>query len=178
MNNIINFVVKDLHDKPRIDYYLSKKFEKLSRSKIKNLILKSLLKINGITIIDPSKKVCAGDNISFKIENEIKYSLKPYDYKLDIVFEDEELIVLNKKSGISIHPGAGNYDNTIVNALINYIGENLSSLGEKFRPGIVHRIDKDTSGLIVTVKNNICHEHLSEQFKNHSINRVYVALVW
>lgn len=178
MNNIINFVVKDLHDKPRIDYYLSKKFEKLSRSKIKNLILKSLLKINGITIIDPSKKVCAGDNISFKIENEIKYSLKPYDYKLDIVFEDEELIVLNKKSGISIHPGAGNYDNTIVNALISYNGNKLSNIGEKFRPGIVHRIDKDTSGLIVIAKTNMSHEILSKQFKNHTVDRIYTTLVW
>ena len=178
MNNIINFVVKDLHDKPRIDYYLSKKFEKLSRSKIKNLILKSLLKINGITIIDPSKKVCAGDNISFKIENEIKYSLKPYDYKLDIIFEDEELIVLNKKSGISIHPGAGNYDNTIVNALISYNGNKLSNIGEKFRPGIVHRIDKDTSGLIVIAKTNMSHEILSKQFKNHTVDRIYTTLVW
>ncbi len=178
MNNIINFIVKDISDKPRIDYYLSKKFEKLSRSKIKRLILKCSLKINGIIVKDPSKKIFSGDKISIKLENEKSISLKPYNYKLDIIYEDKDLIVLNKKAGISIHPGAGNYDNTIVNALINYIGENLSSLGEKFRPGIVHRIDKDTSGLIVIAKNNICHEHLSEQFKNHSINRVYVALVW
>ena len=136
------------------------------------------MKINGITIIDPSKKVCAGDNISFKIENEIKYSLKPYDYKLDIVFEDEELIVLNKKSGISIHPGAGNYDNTIVNALISYNGIKLSNIGEKFRPGIVHRIDKDTSGLIVIAKTNLSHEILSKQFKNHTVDRIYTTLVW
>ena len=178
MNNIINFVVKDLYDKPRIDYYLSKKFDNLSRSKIKNLILKSLLKINGITIKDPSRKIYTGDNITFKIENENKYSLKAYNYELDIVFEDEELIVLNKKSGISIHPGAGNYDNTIVNALISYTGNKLSSIGDKFRPGIVHRIDKDTSGLIVIAKNNLSHEVLSRQFKNHSVDRIYIALVW
>ena len=178
MNNIINFIVKDTIDKPRIDYYLSKKFEKLSRSKIKRLILKCSLKINDIIVKDPSKKIFSGDKISIKLENEKSTSLKPYNYKLDIIYEDKDLIVLNKKAGISIHPGAGNYDKTIVNALINYIGNNLSSLGEKFRPGIVHRIDKDTSGLVVVAKNNICHEHLSDQFKNHSINRVYVSLVW
>ena len=178
MNNITNLIVEGNIDKPRIDYYLSKKFASLSRSRIKNLILKNFLKINGKTINDPSKKLSKGDAISFKIEEEKHFSLKPYNYKLDIVFEDDELIVINKKSGISIHPGAGNYEKTIVNALINYNGSRLSSVGDNFRPGIVHRIDKDTSGLIVVAKNNYCHENLSKQFQKHSVERVYIALVW
>jgi 23S rRNA pseudouridine1911/1915/1917 synthase len=87
-------------------------------------------------------------------------------------------LVIDKSAGISIHPGAGNYDNTIVNALISYCGESLSNIGDELRPGIVHRIDKDTSGLIVVAKNNISHEHLSNQFNKHTIKRIYLALIW
>ena len=107
-----------------------------------------------------------------------KVSLKPYNYKLDIVYEDEDLIVINKFSGISMHPAVGNYDNTIVNALINYDNKKLSNIGGELRPGIVHRIDKDTSGLIVIAKNNSAHENLSNQFSKHSITRIYQALIW
>ena len=178
MNNIINFVIKDLNNKTRIDFYLSKKIEYLSRSKFKNLILEGHLKINDIIVKDPSRNVNFGDKINLNIEVKKKIYLKPYDYKLDIVFEDKDLIVLNKKSGISIHPGAGNYDKTIVNALISCRGNNLSNISDQFRPGIVHRIDKDTSGLIVVAKNNLSHEILAEQFKRHTVDRIYLALVW
>ena len=178
MNNIINFVIKDLNNKTRIDFYLSKKIEYLSRSKFKNLILEGHLKINDIIVKDPSRNVNFGDKINLNIEVKKKIYLKPYDYKLDIVFEDKDLIVLNKKSGISIHPGAGNYDKTIVNALISSRGNNLSNISDQFRPGIVHRIDKDTSGLIVVAKNNLSHEILAEQFKRHTVDRIYLALVW
>ena len=87
-------------------------------------------------------------------------------------------MIINKSAGISIHPGAGNYDNTIVNALMSYCGTSLSNIGDELRPGIVHRIDKDTSGLIVVAKNNISHENLSKQFNTHTIKRVYQALIW
>ena len=107
-----------------------------------------------------------------------KISLKPYNYKLDIIYEDIDLIVINKSAGISIHPAVGNYDNTIVNALIYYSGKNLSNIGDELRPGIVHRIDKDTSGLIVVAKNNRSHVNLSNQFSDHSISRIYQALIW
>ena len=107
-----------------------------------------------------------------------KERLTPFNYPLEIIHEDEDLIVINKSDGISMHPGPGNYDNTIVNALINYNGNNLSSIGNELRPGIVHRIDKDTSGLIVIAKNNLSHENLSNQFSKHTISRVYQALVW
>ena len=105
-------------------------------------------------------------------------SLKPYKFKLDIIYEDKDIIIINKPAGIVIHPGAGNYDNTIVNALMNYCGGNLSNIGDELRPGIVHRIDKDTSGLIVIAKNNFAHENLSIQFNKHSIKRVYQLLIW
>ena len=178
MNNIIKLIVEDYQESVRIDYYISKKYKYLSRTKIKNLILKNKLKINGSLVKDPSRKVNKKDSVILEIEEDKKLSLKPFNYKLNISFEDDDLIVLNKSAGISIHPGAGNYDNTIVNALIKYKGKNLSNIGENFRPGIVHRIDKDTSGLIVIAKNNFCHINLSEQFKNHSIDRTYVAMVW
>ena len=104
--------------------------------------------------------------------------MKPYNYKLDIIYEDGDLLVINKLAGISIHPGPGNYDNTIVNALVHYCDGNLSNIGDELRPGIVHRIDKDTSGLVVIAKNNNAHENLSMQFNKHTIARVYQLLVW
>ena len=146
--------------------------------KIKNLILEKNLKINNKININPSKKVSNGDKIILEVKEKKKQSLKPYNYKLDIFYEDEDLIVINKASGISMHPGAGNYDNTLVNALINYNGKKLSNIGDELRPGIVHRIDKDTSGLVLIAKNNKSHEHLSNQFANHTISRVYQALIW
>jgi len=178
MKNIINLIVNDSNKNQRVDVCINKCENSLSRTRIKNLILKKKLKINDIVSEDPSKKVVVGDKIELNIPEPEKASLKPYDYKLDIVFEDNDLLIINKSAGISIHPGAGNYDNTIVNALISYCGTNLSNIGDELRPGIVHRIDKDTSGLIVVAKNNISHENLSKQFNTHTIKRVYQTLIW
>ena len=178
MKNIINLIVNDSNKNQRVDVCINKYENSLSRTRIKNLILKKKLKINDIVSEDPSKKVVVGDKIELNIPEPEKASLKPYDYKLDIVFEDNDLLIINKSAGISIHPGAGNYDNTIVNALISYCGTNLSNIGDELRPGIVHRIDKDTSGLIVVAKNNISHENLSKQFNTHTIKRVYQTLIW
>ncbi|MDA9643752.1 RluA family pseudouridine synthase, partial [Candidatus Pelagibacter sp.] len=105
-------------------------------------------------------------------------SLKPYDFKLQIIHEDKDLLIIDKPAGIIMHPGAGNYDKTIVNALVNYDKNSLSTIGDELRPGIVHRIDKNTSGLIVIAKNNETHEHLSKQFSDHTITRVYQLLIW
>ena len=178
MKNIIKLIVNNSEKEIRIDLFLTKKKKELSRTRIKNLILKENLKINNLIVKDPSKKVSTGDKIIFKIPEPKKVSLKPYEYKLDIIYEDSDLIVINKFAGISMHPSAGNYDNTIVNALINYDNKKLSNIGDELRPGIVHRIDKDTSGLIVIAKNNLSHEKLSNQFAEHSITRVYQALIW
>ena len=178
MKKIINLIVNDNNINQRVDVFINKCENYLSRTRIKNLILKKKLKINDIVSESPSKKVVVGDKIELDIPEPEKASLKPYDYKLDIVFEDNDLLIINKSAGIPIHPGAGNYDNTIVNALMSYCGTNLSNIGDELRPGIVHRIDKDTSGLIVVAKNNISHENLSKQFNAHTIKRVYLALIW
>ena len=178
MKNTINLIVKDEENGQRVDQFISNKEKDLSRTRIKNLILKKKLKINKKIIIDPSKKICTGDYINLEIPEPKKASLKPFNFKLNIVYEDKDLLVVNKPAGISMHPGAGDYDKTLVNALVYYDRKNLSNIGDELRPGIVHRIDKDTSGLIVIAKNNVSHEKLSNQFSEHSIKRVYQTLIW
>jgi len=178
MKNIINIIVKDEENGSRIDSFISKKEKELSRTRIKNLILQKNLKLNNLIIINPSQKVVTGDKINLVLPEPKKASLKPYKFNIDIVHEDNDLLVLNKPAGIVMHPGAGNYDNTVVNALINHCGKSLSNIGGELRPGIVHRIDKDTSGLIVVAKNNLSHENLSNQFNKHSIERIYELMVW
>ena len=178
MKKSINLIVQSDEESLRVDIFINKKEKLISRTRIKNLILNEKLKINGKIIKNPSKKLLLGDKISLEIPKPKKASLKPFDFKLNIVHEDEDLIVINKPAGIIMHPGAGNYDNTIVNALMHYLGDNLSTIGEEHRPGIVHRIDKDTSGLIVIAKNNETHESLSIQFNKHTITRVYQLLIW
>ena len=178
MEKKINLIVEDIDKNLRVDVFINKKENQISRNRIKNLILNKKLKLNHSIFENPSKKVTRGDILELTIPEPKKPSLKPYEYKLDIVYEDKELIVLNKPAGIVMHPGAGNFDNTIVNALINYDKNSLSNIGDELRPGIVHRIDKDTSGLVVIAKNNQAHEHLSSQFSQHSINRTYQLLIW
>ena len=178
MKNIIKFIVKDNENNQRVDLFLSNNKKELSRTRVKNLILNQRLMINEKICTDPSKKVSENDNIKLEISEPQKASLVPFDFKLDIVYEDKDLMVINKPAGISMHPGAGDYNKTLVNALIFYDGKNLSTISDELRPGIVHRIDKDTSGLVVVAKNNTTHENLSNQFSDHSIKRVYQALVW
>ena len=178
MKKKINLIVKDADKNLRVDVFINKKENKISRTRIKNLILDKKLKLNNQINIDPSKKVSYGDTLELIIPEPKIASLTPYKYKLDIIYEDEDLIVINKPAGIVMHPGAGNFDKTIVNALINYDKNSLSNIGDELRPGIVHRIDKNTSGLIVVAKNNETHENLSIQFSKHSITRVYRLLIW
>ena len=178
MEKKIKLIVKEINKNMRVDVFINKKEKDLSRTRIKKLILDHKLKLNNKILIDPSKKISTDDILELIISEPKKASLKPYKYKLDIIFEDEDLIVLNKPSGIVIHPGAGNFDNTIVNALIYYNKNSLSNIGDKYRPGIVHRIDKNTSGLVVIAKNNQAHEHLSNQFSKHTITRIYQLMIW
>ncbi len=178
MEKKINLIVEEGYKNLRVDVFINKKETDISRTRIKNLILNKNLKINNKTITDPSKKISKGDYVYLIIPEPKKASLKPYKFKLDIIYEDKDLIVLNKPAGIVMHPGAGNFENTIVNALINYDKALLSNIGNELRPGIVHRIDKNTSGLVVIAKNNQTHEHLSNQFKKHSVTRVYQLLIW
>ena len=178
MEKKINLIVKETEKNLRVDVFINKQENNISRTRIKNLILDKKLKLNDQIILDPSKKTTSGDVLELTIPIPKKASLKPYKYKLDIVYEDKDLIVINTPAGIVIHPGAGNFDNTIVNALINYDKNSLSNIGDELRPGIVHRIDKNTSGLIVIAKNNSTHENLSIQFSKHTITRIYQLLIW
>ena len=178
MKNIINLVVDQKSQGKRLDSYIAEKKEELSRTRVKNLIINGNIKVNNEEVKEPSKKIYEEDIITLTIPEPKKASLKPYKYKLNIIYEDEDLLVIDKLAGISMHPGAGNYDNTIVNALMNLENKNFSNIGDELRPGIVHRIDKDTSGLIVIAKNNYTHENLSSQFSDHTISRLYQALVW
>ena len=178
MNKIINLIVDENNQNKRVDVFLSKYEKKISRTKIKNLIEKGYLKINNLKVLVPSKKVNIKDKIKLEVPELKKLEIKPYKYKLDIIYEDNDVMVINKPAGLVVHPGAGNLDNTLVNALINYDKKNLSSINGELRPGIVHRLDKDTSGVIIVAKNNFAHTHLSKQFNEHSIDRKYIALVW
>jgi 23S rRNA pseudouridine1911/1915/1917 synthase len=178
MNKIINLIVDENNQNKRVDVFLSKYEKKISRTKIKNLIEKGYLKINNLKVLVPSKKINIKDKIKLKVPELKKLEIKPYKYKLDIIYEDNDIMVINKPAGLVVHPGVGNFDNTLVNALINYDKENLSSINDELRPGIVHRLDKDTSGVIIVAKNDFAHIHLSKQFNEHSIDRKYIALVW
>ena len=178
MKKIINLITQSEDNNLRVDVFVNKKESTLSRTRIKNLILKEKLKLNGKVINSPSHKVLKGDKINLEIPEPKKTSLKSFDFKLNIIYEDSDLLIINKPAGIIMHPGAGNYDNTIVNALMHYCKGNLSNIGDELRPGIVHRIDKDTSGLVVIAKNNETHEDLSKQFNKHTINRIYQLMIW
>ena len=178
MKKNINFIVADSENNLRVDVLINKRDQLISRTRIKNLILKEKLKINNEVIKSPSKKVCVGDKLNLEIPYPKKASLKPYNFKLEIIYEDEDLLVINKPARMVMHPGAGNHDQTIVNALMHYDKDSLSNIGDELRPGIVHRIDKNTSGLVVIAKNNETHENLSKQFSEHSIIRVYELLIW
>tara|TARA_B100001063_G_scaffold139095_1_gene129930 strand:- start:852 stop:1841 length:990 start_codon:yes stop_codon:yes gene_type:complete len=178
MEKKINIIANQDDHNNRVDSVINKHHKEISRTRIKNLILNKKLRINNQVIIDPSKKILKNDIVDLVIPEPKQASLKPYKYNLDIVYEDEDLIIINKPAGIVMHPGAGNYDKTIVNALISYDKKSLSNIGDELRPGIVHRIDKNTSGLIVVAKNNNTHENLSAQFNKHSILRSYQLLIW
>ncbi len=178
MKKNIKFIVKENEKNLRVDVLINKREESISRTRIKNLILKEKLKLNNQIIKSPSKKVSIGDIVNLLIPKPEIASLKPFKYKLKIIYEDKDLLIIDKPAGIIMHPGAGNYNKTIVNALMHYNKNSLSSIGDELRPGIVHRIDKNTSGLVVIAKNNETHENLSKQFADHTIIRCYQLLIW
>ena len=161
----------------RLDIVLTKLLPELTRSNLKKIIELNQVKINNIIINSPSKKLKINDNIEINLIPKQEIKIEPYKIKLNIVFEDKDILVINKPAGMVVHPGAGNYTETLVNALI-YKYKKLSDLNGSTRPGIVHRIDKETSGLLVVAKNNKAHAHLGKQFNDHSIARTYQALVW
>lgn len=161
-------------DSNRIDTFLSKEINR-SRSFIKKLIDKGDIKIDGVKIGKTSHKVVTGNVIEVTI-NESTLDLEPENISLDIIYQDKDIVVINKQAGIVSHPGPGSESGTLVNALLYHI-KDLSSIGGTIRPGIVHRLDKLTSGLMVIAKNDISHSNLSEQFKDRKVGKKYYAIV-
>ncbi|TNE41136.1 MAG: RluA family pseudouridine synthase [Alphaproteobacteria bacterium] len=162
----------------RIDRHLAIHFPDLSRSRLKALLMEGKVTLNGATITDPSYRVKQGDEIEITLPPPAPAEPEPQKMDLDVVYEDSDVIVINKPAGLVVHPGAGTPDGTLVNALLAHCGASLSGIGGVARPGIVHRIDKDTSGLIVVAKNDKAHQSLAAQFEEHSVERSYLALVW
>jgi 23S rRNA pseudouridine1911/1915/1917 synthase len=178
MDKTIEFSVNKKNNGERLDIFLSEKISNLTRSYIKKLIEKNKVKLNKIINNSPSSKIKTNDQIIINIIEEQTYKLVPSKIKLNIVYEDNDLLIINKPKGMVVHPGAGNYKNTLVNALIYKYKNSLSDINGNSRPGIVHRIDKETSGLLVVAKNNLSHSNLGKQFSNHSIRRKYQCLAW
>ncbi|MGI9373598.1 MAG: RluA family pseudouridine synthase [Hyphomicrobiales bacterium] len=166
----------------RLDRLLSLHFTDLSRSRFKDLIKQGQAAANGRTIIEPNYRVKPDDEISITVPPAEDPIPKGEDIPLDVIYEDDALIVLNKPAGMVAHPAAGNWHGTLVNALIAHCGDSLSGIGGVKRPGIVHRLDKDTSGVMVVAKTDEAHRGLSEQFAAHGrdgrMTRAYEALVW
>ena len=178
MNNSIKFLIKKKDTQKRLDIFLSEKINDLTRSNIKKIIEIKNVKINNKTIILPSKKVKTNDVIEINLLQKKIADIPASKIKLDIRFEDNDILIINKPKGMVVHPGAGNYKNTLANALIYRYKDKLSNINGRLRPGIVHRIDKETSGLLVVAKNNLSHSNLGNQFSNHSIKRRYQCLAW
>jgi|TARA_B110001452_G_scaffold108570_1_gene90072 23S rRNA pseudouridine1911/1915/1917 synthase len=172
------FLVKENDDGERLDVFLSKEISHLTRSNIKKIIDSNNVKINKKMVNSSSKKVKLNDSVSIVLLIKNLERLLPNKIKLDIRYEDKDILIINKPKGMVVHPGAGNYENTLANALAYKYKNKLSNVGGELRPGIVHRIDKDTSGLLVVAKNNLSHSKLSKQFSDHSIKRKYLCLVW
>ena len=162
----------------RLDRLLAQHLPQLSRSRIKALVVAGQVTADGATISDPSHRVKPGQNFAIVVPQARPAKPKAQVIALDIVYEDADLIVVNKPAGMVIHPAPGNPDMTLVNALIAHCGASLSGIGGELRPGIVHRLDKDTSGLIVAAKNDLAHRALSVAFAAHDIERAYLAIVW
>jgi len=171
----IELVVPKDGAKLRLDRVLAKQLPEYSRSRLQQLILAGFVRVNGITT-RPSHLVRAGDKIELTEPPVEKIENQPEPIPLEILFEDKDLIVINKPAGLVVHPGAGHHSGTLVNALLHHC-PTLSGIGGKERPGIVHRLDKETSGCLVAAKNDIAHRELSKQFTARTVEKIYLALV-
>src|SRR6188472_1071830 len=161
----------------RLDRALADALPTLSRERLKALINSGALEREGAAFRDPSAKVKGGENFVLRVPDPTPAHNEPQDIPLEIVFEDDHLLVVDKPAGLVVHPAAGNLDGTLVNALLHHCGGSLSGIGGVARPCIVNRIDKDTSGLLVVAKSDVAHESLARQFAAHSIDRNYLAIV-
>ena len=178
MNNTIKFSVSSQNSGKRLDIFLTENIDNYTRSFLKKLIENKQVILNKILITSPSTRIKHKDQITVNFTQKNEENIVPKKMKLDIVFEDKDILVLNKPKGLVVHPGAGNNKNTLVNALLFKYKKNLSDINGSLRPGIVHRIDKETSGLLVVAKNNFAHSNLGDQFSKHTIKRKYLCLSW
>ena len=173
-----SFIVNEDFNNKRIDQVVANQYPKISRTKVNKIIKKNLLKLNGSIFNDPSAKVRLGDQIEFENLQEDRIDLVPKKMDLKIIFEDEDIIIIDKPIGMVVHPGAGNFENTMVNGLLYHCKNKLSWINGEDRPGIVHRIDKDTSGLLVVAKHDQAHAFIAKQFEEHTIKRSYLVFVY
>ena len=177
-NKLTIFSIKEEDSGNRLDVTLTKLITDFTRSNLKKIIELKRVKINNSVEKSPSKKLKTDDVIEIDLISNEEIKILPAKIKLNIVHEDKDILIINKPAGMVVHPGAGNYKNTLVNALVYKYKNKLSDINGITRPGIVHRIDKETSGLLVIAKNNKAHANLGKQFSDHTIQRTYQALAW
>ncbi|MDE3016190.1 MAG: RluA family pseudouridine synthase [Pseudomonadota bacterium] len=179
MPETMGSIIADAEDNGvRLDKFLATRLPEMSRSRLQALIAQGCVSSGGGHVTDAARRVKPEQEFTLTIPDAVPSYLLPQDIALEIVYEDKHLLVINKPAGLTVHPGAGNPDGTLVNALLQHCGESLSGVGGVARPGIVHRIDKDTSGLLVVAKNDAAHLHLSAQLAERSLKRVYAAVAW
>lgn len=176
MADIYRFQVTEAEEDERIDRYVAELADSLSRSFIQKMIKDGTLLVNGKPV-KASYRVQAEDEISFTLPEAVEPDIEPEDIPLDILYEDEDLLVVNKPKGMVVHPAAGHYSGTLVNALMYHCRDSLSGINGVMRPGIVHRIDRDTTGSLIVCKNDTAHLSIAAQLKEHSIVRRYRAIV-
>ena len=179
---VFSFVTADTDAGLRLDKALSLHLPDMSRSRLKELVLAGQLTIAGFATLDPSRRLKSGETVLLALPEAVAAEPKPEPIPLTVVYEDAHLIVIDKPAGLVVHPAAGHQDGTLVNALLAHCGDSLSGIGGVKRPGIVHRLDKDTSGLLVIAKNDRAHQRLAAQFADHGrtgpLQRAYLAFVW
>ena len=171
------YIVDEEEQGKRLDVYIVSKDSDVTRTSAQRQIEQGNVTINGKRTTKVSYKVSDGDEIEIEEKEPVEIELKAQDIPVDIVYEDKDIIVVNKPKGMVVHPANGNPDGTLVNAIMAICKDSLSGIGGEIRPGIVHRLDKDTSGLLIVAKNDMAHVNMSEQIKRHEVKKTYIALV-
>ena len=178
MSEIIEFLIDETYSGERLDKVISANVENFTRSYAQKLIENKCVTVDEKIVDNKNFKIRERQTIKIVVPEQELLDLKPENIPLEIVYEDDDLLIVNKPKGIVVHPAPGNYSGTLVNALMHHCGESLSSINGTIRSGIVHRIDKDTSGLLIVAKNDFSHKNLAEQIKDHSFSREYEAVVY
>ena len=177
MTRIVTYIAEESDAQKRLDIFLSERIEETTRSVVKRLIEDGLVKIDGVLASKSSYRLKTGEEVEVKLPPERTEDISAEDIALDIVYEDDLIIAVNKDSGMAVHPGAGISRGTLAAALLHHSGR-LSTVGGASRPGIVHRLDKETTGIIIAAKDDKTHLNLSTQFKERTVKKIYHALVW